>query len=182
LDVPVIFTTAYDEYALQAFDLNNIDYLLKPIDEELLRKALNKLDRVLFRNFSQTALRLENMIGELNRKSRYKTRFLIRQNERLFTIEEEQVAYFHTTNKIVVIVTRVNRFFPVEETLEFYETRLDPSKFFRLNRSFLAHRRAIREISAIFAGKLQIILEPPVKEEVFVSKEKSVDFKSWLEN
>ena len=178
LDVPIIFTTAYDEYALKAFEVNSIDYLLKPIDEKKLERSISKLNKW---NQSKEGLKdLEKLFKKFKEDKSYKSRFLIKQPEKLLTIDENQVAYFMATQKIVLLVTHENRSFPVDQTLEELEQVLNPYKFFRINRKFLANLHAIKNIYNYFHGKLKIELSPPVKQDNFVSREKAPVFKKWL--
>ena len=179
IKAPIIFTTAYDEYALQAFSVNSIDYLLKPIDEEKLNRSLQKLDDL--KGKPQLG-QLEKLISSFSNSKKYKNRFLIKQPEKLLTVETSQVAYFMAMQKMVVLVTHENRTFPVDQTLEELEEMLDTAKFYRLNRQIIASLLAIGQISTIYSGKLKISLNPPLKEDVFVSREKASDFKNWLDS
>lgn len=178
INSPIIFTTAYDEYALQAFSVNSIDYLLKPIDEMKLNRSLNKLKQL---HGKPDLDKLEQLISTFGQNKKFKNRFLVKQPENLLTVETSQIAYFMAMQKMVVMVTHENRTFPVDQTLEELDTLLDPEQFFRLNRQFIASMKAISHISTIYPGKLKITLKPPVKEEVFVSREKASEFKSWLD-
>jgi DNA-binding LytR/AlgR family response regulator len=181
VSAPIIFTTAYDEYALEAFKVNSIDYLLKPIEKSKLEKSLLKLNRLSNNNITETVKDLNRLIDQLRVKTDFKKRFLIKQKNRLITIRDEQIAYFHASNKLVELVTFEKRHFIMDETLEQYEVQVDPSMFFRLNRSILANRSAIQDIITHFNGKLKIHLKPDMKEEIFVSREKASVFKQWLE-
>lgn len=178
IHAPIIFTTAYDEYALQAFSVNSIDYLLKPIDDEKLDRSLSKLKQLKGNNNLD---KLEQLISAFGTNKKYKNRFLVKQPENLLTVDISQIAYFMAMQKMVVMVTYENRTFPVDQTLEELETLLDPTQFFRLNRQFIVSLKAIHHISTIYSGKLKITLKPPVKEEVFVSREKASEFKAWLD-
>lgn len=181
-EAPVIFITAYDEFALKAFELNSIDYLLKPVDETLLRRSLEKYEKFSRKNIRETTVNLEQLISRLSVKSNYKSRFLVKSKDRLITVEDSQIAYFLASNKMVMIVTYENRYFPMEDTLAYYEKILDPEMFFRLNRSVISNRRAIRDIITDHNGKLQITLHPVLKEKVFISRDRAGDFKDWLES
>lgn len=178
INAPIIFTTAYDEYALQAFGVNSIDYLLKPIDEDKLNRSLAKLKNL---QGNSNLVKLDQLIDAFRTDKKYKSRFLIRQPENLLTVETYQVAYFMAIQKMVLLVTHENRTFPVDQTLEELDGLLDPGLFFRLNRQFIASLKAIDHISTIYSGKLKIRLKPPVKEDVFVSREKATEFKNWLD-
>ena len=172
---PVIFTTAYDEYALKAFEVNSIDYLLKPVDEKKLERSIEKLKRLKGEPGSQA--RIEELIKNFQAKKVYKSRFLIKLPERLITVEDSQTAYFMASGKLVLLTTRDNRHFPVDQSLD----ELDPARFFRINRHFIAGFDSIKGIYPFFNGKLKVELEPRQKDNVFVSREKAGAFKRWLD-
>lgn len=192
---PVIFTTAYDQYALQAFRANSIDYLLKPLKLTELQAALAKLrqwpgnaDKP---NNSPEAVahdhssfRLERLLDALPRPQRpYKTRFLVRQGETLLPLPATEAAWFWSRHETVTLATHDGRRFVVDYTLEQLETLLDPALFFRLNRQLLAQLPAVRRLVPHFGGKLLVELSPTpsASDEVLVSKEKAAAVKSWLE-
>lgn len=176
---PVIFTTAYDEYALKAFEVNSIDYLLKPIDEGRLEKSIAKLNRL--QAVSLPFEQLRELTRSFQKPSGYKTRFLIHMPERLMTIDISRVAYFEAKSKLVLLVTFENRHFPADYTLDELQNMIDPVQFFRINRRFLASFQALGGIYPWFNGKLKVDLNPPVKDPVYVSRERSGAFKDWLE-
>ncbi|MDZ7605345.1 MAG: LytTR family DNA-binding domain-containing protein [Cyclobacteriaceae bacterium] len=179
-EVPVIFTTAYDEYALRAFDLNSIDYLLKPIDSFKLARSLNK-----FRNRkvspAQPAIDIQKILQQLQVEKTYKSRLLIKQKDKLISVEDTHIAYFQANSKLVVLITFENRVFSMDYTIDEFERQMDPQRFFRLNRSIFANRDAIAGIYKHFNGKLKIDLSPPMKEDIFVSREKADAFRQWME-
>ena len=158
-----------------------MDYLLKPIDAAKLERSIEKLFRLSKEKSSITTEDVVALIDSFNKKTKYKTKFLIRQKDRLLTVEDEQIAYFTASNKLVILVTFENRHFPMDDTLESYVKLVNPDQFFRLNRSYLANRTSIRNILTGYQGKLRIELDPHVKEELFVSRERVPIFKSWLE-
>jgi two-component system LytT family response regulator len=187
---PVIFTTAYDQYALQAFRTNSIDYLLKPLKLNELQAALAKL------RFFNTALdvrksalpdahssfNLERLLDALPRPQRpYKTRFLVRQGETLLPLPTAEAAWFWSRHETVTLATHDGRRFVVDYTLEQLDGLLDPSQFFRLNRQLIAQLPAVRRLVPHFGGKLLVELSPAPTDEVVVSKEKASAVKSWLE-
>jgi DNA-binding LytR/AlgR family response regulator len=182
ITAPIIFTTAYDEYALEAFKVNSIDYLLKPIGAENLKKSILKLKNLQAPNIKEIMHNLDRYIQQSKESLTFKTRFLIRQKKRLMTVEDSQVAYFLANNKMVILVTFENRQFVMDETLESYEAQVNPDLFFRLNRSLLTSRSAIKDILTHYNGKLKIELNPPLKDETFVSRERTPAFKKWLES
>jgi two-component system LytT family response regulator len=189
---PVIFTTAYDQYALQAFRANGIDYLLKPLKLNELQAALAK--RHLFATdeadrpkeeaaaLPAASFNLERLLDALPQQRRpYKTRFLVRQGESLLPLPTTEVAWCWSRHETVTLATHDGRRFVVEYTLEQLEGLLDPSQFFRLNRQFLAQLPAVRRLVPHFGGKLLVELAPAPSDEVLVSKEKASAVKHWLE-
>ncbi|AII53181.1 LytR/AlgR family response regulator transcription factor [Hymenobacter sp. APR13] len=181
---PVVFTTAYDKYALRAFKVNSVDYLLKPIDAEELTAALTKLHR---QREAATppldAALLARVLQQTQPAKEYKTRFVVRVGEHLKAIPVEQIAYFASLEKVTLLHTREGRRFVVDYTLEQLEGLLDPLEFFRLNRAYLAHADAIHDIIHYTNSRLQTVLKPtpPDNDTVLVSREKVSTFKAWLD-
>lgn len=187
---PVIFTTAYDQYALQAFRTTSIDYLLKPLKLPELQAALAKL-RFFHEELgappgagpaTAAPLHLERLLDALPRPQRpYKTRFLVRQGETLLPLPTAEAAWFQSRHETTTLATHDGRRFVVDYTLEQLESLLDPGQFFRLNRQLLAQLPAVRRLVPHFGGKLLVELAPAPTEEIVVSKEKAGAVKSWLE-
>ena len=178
---PVIFITAYDEFALQAFKVNSIDYLLKPIDKNDLAQSLEKLKRLMqFKGFASQPdmAQLLNSLREV--KPNYKTRFLVKTGQTFITIFTHEIAYLFADHKVSYLVTREGKKHLVDQTLEELEDQLDPKVFFRLNRQFIAAVHAITKLHNYFNRKLKVELNPPTDIEVLVSREKSHEFKTWL--
>jgi DNA-binding LytR/AlgR family response regulator len=177
----VIFTTAYDEYALRAFKLNSIDYLLKPIDEEELETAINKFKS---RNKSIPNLSIDfEMIKQMFAnplEKVYKKRFTIKIGEHLKMIPIEEVECFYSENKGTYLHTKDNRDYLLTCTLEQLETTLNPTTFFRVNRKFIIPLETIKDIVAYSNSRLKIILPTYKADEVIVSREKVTEFKTWL--
>ncbi|MGD1842385.1 MAG: LytR/AlgR family response regulator transcription factor [Thermonemataceae bacterium] len=179
--VPIIFTTAYDEYAIKAFQVNSIDYLLKPIDKQALKDSIHKFQE-LFSTAAPSTTNLDLLLTQLQeRKLSYKDRFLVKMGDRLVSIEQNQVAYFMAEDKIVLLVTSDEKRFAIDYTLEKLENLLNPKAFFRLNRKFIARFNAISQVHQYFNGKLKVELVPLPPTEVLVSREKSAVFKGWLD-
>jgi DNA-binding LytR/AlgR family response regulator len=179
---PVIFTTAYDEYALKAFKVNSVDYLLKPVDPEELSNSLRKL-QTLRDQFAPPldAAVLRSLVQSLRPdQPQFKTRFLVRFGDKLVFIQADDVAYFIAEDKYVFVITRDNKKYPLDHTLDELDTMLDPSVFFRLNRKFISHLKSIQSIHTYFNGKLKLHLVPAEPEEVTVSRERAALFKKWL--
>lgn len=180
---PIIFTTSYDEYAIKAFRVKSIDYLLKPIKLPELADAIRKYQD-LKQDFSpQTyARKVESLLDSLEMTRRtYKTRFLVKNGEQLIPMVQDQVAYFYTANELSCLVGSDGRQYLVDYTLEELEALIDPRLFFRLNRQFIAQLTAIQKIHMYFNGKLKVELRPEAPREVLVSREKASAFKAWLD-
>lgn len=177
----VIFTTAYDEYALRAFKLNSIDYLLKPIDEDDLEVAITKFKNQ-FQKSSVAALDFEAikkmLINPIDRE--YKKRFTIKMGQQLKMIPIEDVECFFSENKGTYLHTFDNRDYLLDLTLEQVETEINPKEFYRVSRKFIIPLKAIKEIQMYSNSRLKVILPSYKDDEVIVSREKVSDFKEWL--
>jgi len=178
----IIFTTAYDEYALKAFKLNSIDYLLKPVDEEELEAAISKFkmhlpkqENTLQLDFEQIKKMLQNPFDK-----NYKTRFTVKVGQYLKIISIEEIECFFSENKGTYIHTLDNRDYLIENTLETLEQELNPKKFYRISRKFILPLQSIKEIVAYSNSRLKINLATFSNDEVIVSREKVADFKSWI--
>jgi two-component system, LytTR family, response regulator LytT len=178
----VIFTTAYDEYALRAFKLNSIDYLLKPIDEEDLETAISKFKA---RNNSTSNLSLDfEMIKKMlvNPAEReYKKRFTIKVGQQLKMSPVEEIECFYSKNKETYIHTLDNRDYLLDGTLEQLESELNPDDFYRVSRKFIIPLKAIKEIQLHSNSRLKVILPTYKDDEVIVARERVNEFKEWLE-
>lgn len=177
LDVPVIFTTAYDEYAIKAFKVNSIDYLVKPIDFKELKTAIDK-----FRKLTQPAQNDQKELYQLISRQlvpNHKRRFLIKIGDRYQSILAEDIAYFYSEHGNITAVIDQQEL-PLDYSLDQLEQMLDPRQFFRLNRKYITNFSAIRKIHRYFHSRLKIELAPAAKTEVLVSREKVDKFKEWL--
>lgn len=178
----IIFTTAYDEFALKAFKLNSVDYLLKPIDEEELEAAISKFKMRLPKpentsqwDFEQIKKMLQNPFDK-----NFKTRFTVKIGQHLKVIAIEEIECFFSENKGTYLHTFDNRNYLIESSLEVLEQELDPEKFYRVSRKFIVPLKAIKEIGVYSNSRLRIILPTFSAEEVVVSREKVSDFKNWI--
>ncbi|GAB3166201.1 LytR/AlgR family response regulator transcription factor [Telluribacter humicola] len=179
LQVPIIFTTAFDEYMIRAFRVNSIDYLLKPVSLEGLTAAIDKF-KSMKRQFSKADLdTLLMAIGQ--NKPEYKTRFMVTVGTRIRTIEVAEVAYFFSEEKVTFMVTQDGQRLPIDYSLDKLTTMLNPDDFFRANRQFLVSLSCIKNIHTYSQSKLKLELAPAPKPEVFIGKEKITPFKSWLD-
>lgn len=182
----VIFTTAYDEYALRAFKLNSIDYLLKPIDEEDLAIAISKLKSHFLKpkegilNSQMDFEKIEKMFQNPFEKN-YKTRFTVKIGQHLKVISTDEIECFFSENKGTYIHTFDNRNYLIDATLEVLEQELDSKNFFRISRKFIVPLKSIKEIVVYSNSRLRVILPTFKDEEVIVSREKVSDFKNWIE-
>ncbi|HTN46245.1 MAG TPA: LytTR family DNA-binding domain-containing protein [Flavipsychrobacter sp.] len=174
IHAPIIFTTAYDQYAMEAFKTSSVDYLLKPLKKEALQSALEKLD--LFKNFFKTAS------GETATKEpqEYKKRFLIRFGEHIKTISVTDIAYFYSENKATFARTFDGRSFPVDQNLDALDSALNPQEYFRINRQYIISLNAIEDMRSYTKARVVVKLNPAVKDTPVVSSERAADFKLWL--
>lgn len=180
INIPLIFTTAYDQYAIKAFKVNSIDYLLKPINTEELSEAIDKFkDRVKVAKPIND--QIEGVLQLLQTKSKsYKTTYLVQKRDELIPVKTENMAYFFIETGIVKGITFENQSFVIDKKLEDIESELDPLKFYRINRQMVVSRNAISNIKYYFNGKLIINTNPKFEERIVVSKAKASDFKQWM--
>lgn len=178
---PVIFTTAYDEYALKAFKVNSIDYILKPVDKNELHAALQKLEK-LTRNSDDTH-KLLTSIGDVVHKlsKKYKERFVIKVGEHLRTIEVKDVLYFYSQDKATFCHTSENRNHILDFTLEQLEDMIDPMVYFRVNRKYFVRAEAIQDIISYSNSRLKLVLKNSQDNDVIVARERVQEFKQWLD-
>jgi DNA-binding LytR/AlgR family response regulator len=177
---PVIFTTAYDQYAIEAFKVNSIDYLLKPIKKEDLNSAISKYKKLSGGEKSTSADIRKFMETFATQGNNYKTRFIVRYGEHIKTIKIEEVAYFYTEDKINFLSTTEGRRYTIDYNLDNLETMLDPKVFFRINRQYIISIHSIKEMFSYTKSRVLIKLNPASKHETIVSTERSGDFKLWL--
>ncbi|WP_456376424.1 LytR/AlgR family response regulator transcription factor [Lutibacter sp.] len=177
----IIFTTAYDEYALKAFKLNSVDYLLKPIDAEELENAVAKFknrQHSLTNNVSFNIEQIKELISPL--KKSYKKRFTIKIGQHLKMISVESIECFYSENKATNMHTINNRNYLIDETLEQLETKLSPEIFYRVSRKYFVNINAIKDIISYSNSRLKIILQTFNESEIIVSRERVKDFKNWI--
>jgi DNA-binding LytR/AlgR family response regulator len=182
----VIFTTSYDEYALKAFKVNSIDYLLKPVQKEDLQAALDKLKNLksMFGTSNSAAsLNVDNLVKELQQKlqpKEFRKRFLVKHAQKLVSIDVEEIAYFYSDGRLNFFKTSDNRKFVVDYTMDDLEGMLNPEQFFRISRAFYVSVNSIDQIHDYFGNRLLLNLKPTVDKETIVSREKVADFKKWM--
>lgn len=179
VESPIIFITAFDEFAIQAFKLNSVEYLLKPVKKEELVAAINKYKKLHSSNSSMPDLKM--LIDTIQKKQEpFKKRFLIRYGEHIKAIDTKQVAYFYTEEKINFLKTKDDHTYPVEYNLDKLETMLDPDRFFRINRQFIISIDSIVEMFSFSKSRVKVNLKPAIKMDTVVSTERSPHFKEWL--
>lgn len=181
IKTPVIFTTAYDEYALQAFKVNSIDYLLKPIKEDELKAALDKFK--MHTHFMKTPHNIEALVAEIKKiqtRVEYRDRFLVKQGQKMISIEVNDIAYIFSENGFSFLRTHQNQKYIIEYTLDELEQSLSPKKFFRANRQYILTSKCITAIHSWFNQKLKVEIKPEVAEHVVISRDKANIFKQWM--
>jgi two-component system LytT family response regulator len=177
---PIIFTTAYDEYALKAFEVNSIDYILKPINKTALEKAISKY-RNFVGNTSQNQIVINNLLESLKQYNKsHKSYFLVPERDKLIPLALDEVYYIYIDTKMVKIVTSDNKCRYLDKTLDDIMSELDSEKFFRANRQFIISRSSVKDISLWFGNKLSVNLKIPVPQKIIISKARVKEFKQWL--
>jgi len=180
IGAPVIFTTAYDQYALKAFKVNSIDYLLKPIDQDELEQSLQQYREQHPRQASEPA-QLEGLLRMLRQETKtYRQTFLMSQKDQLVPVRADHIAYFQLDTGLLKAMTFDRHTYLLDGTLEELEQELDPKLYYRVNRQYIIHRDAIDHIKLYFNGKLLLSLKPPSEERIVVSKAKAPYFKEWV--
>jgi len=179
---PVIFTTSYDEYALKAFKVNSVDYLLKPIQKEDLTAALDKYKK-MFVSAAPPSINMDMLVKELQQKlqpKEFRKRFLVKNVQKLVSVETEEIAYFYSDGRLNFFKTYDNKKYVVDYTMDDMEDMLDPDRYFRISRSFYVSIDSVDQINDYFGNRLILTLKPAVDKEALVSREKVTEFKKWL--
>ena len=182
IENPVIFITAYQEYAIRAFKVNSVDYLLKPVTDEALRAAIDKFRHFFLHDETYPVVSLE-LLGTIRQMIRkpYKTRFMVRVGDRIKSLEVDQILYFYSFQKGTYLHTADNRDYVVEFTLETLTDLLDPALFFRINRRYFISHRAIGGMISLSGSKLKIELLHSDDDDIYVSRDRLSSFKEWLD-
>ncbi|GAB3805366.1 LytTR family DNA-binding domain-containing protein [Spirosoma humi] len=179
LSLPVIFTTAYDEYVLKAFKVNSVDYLLKPVEYDELAAAIEKFKSTR----SQPALPDLKALVQLMQNpvsNSFKERFMVSIGTKIHSVEVSDIAYFYSEEKATFLITKGGQLLPLEYSLDQVSGLLNPAHFFRVNRQIIIARTAIQSVHAYSAGKLKLDLLPVPRQDVFVSTSRQSEFKDWL--
>jgi two-component system response regulator LytT len=178
---PVIFTTAYDHFAMRAFEVNSIDYLLKPVVRDKLRISLRKLKDISQKSVSP-GIDYREMIKFLkNTPTEYKSRFMVRLGQKIIALPADKIAYFFSENKLTFIVSKDGKKYPIDQPLEELVDLLDPKLFFKINRQYIVTFDSIAEIHPYFKGRIKLNLNPKTEEDVVISSERTPEFKKWID-
>lgn len=182
----IIFTTSYDEFAIKAFKVNSIDYLLKPVIKEDLKKAFAKYKKLQIQhkgNEMQSVINIQQLLGELRSQmqvNEYKKRFLVKQGQKHLPIEVEDIAYFYIDDRVIFFKTLDNKKYIVDYTMDELDQMLDPTSFFRINRSFIIGIKGVRQIHDYVNSRLLLTIHPSSDMQAIVSRNKVNDFKKWI--
>ncbi len=179
IDIPIIFTTAFDEYAIKAFKLNSIDYLLKPIGIEELKNALDKFKKI---NFVKPTFHLEDLAKEYSTFAKqFKTRFMVKIGDNIISVKTEDIVHFIAEDGVVMLVTELNKRYPIDYTLDQLENLIESNLFFRINRKVLITMNSIQKSVAYFNSRLKVKAIHLEDEVSIVSRDRVNDFKKWLD-
>lgn len=177
VSAPIIFCTAYDQYAIKAFKLNSIDYLLKPIDPEELKQALDKFKS----GKKEAGVSLEQIRSLIQPATKtFKTRFLVKLGERIQSIDIQDIAFFFSEDKVTLLQTRHGKKYIVDYTLDEIEEMVSPEQFFRINRKYISSVSAIKDVFTYSNSRLKVNLENCADNDILISRERMGAFKSWL--
>jgi DNA-binding LytR/AlgR family response regulator len=176
LETPVIFTTAYDEYSIEAFKVNSIDYLLKPVKTEDLKRALEKFKKLS----RQDVLKYLAQLTEFTPLPKYKDKILIPHMDKLQPVDLKDISFFYTTEKNTRIYFKNGKSLPYSKTLDQIEATLNPIDFIRANKQFIISRDSVKNLTIWFDSRLLLTLDVEPPERVYVSKNKAAEFKAWI--
>lgn len=182
IDCPIIFTTAYDQYALDAFKVNSIDYLLKPINKEDLIRAIDKLRRNMDNKAGTVGMEQIRSLMEMMQSNKYKSYFLIQVRDKLVPLQVSDIAYIYLDDKLTRAVTFNGQSQILDKPLDAIFSQLDPTLFFRANRQYIISHKAVKDISIWPLSKLHITLSLPTPDKIIVSRARTSEFKDWYTN
>ena len=180
ITAPIIFTTAYDEYALRAFKVNSIDYLLKPIKVDDVRRAIEKLTRLSGNERTNYNSRINTMIESAKQNNNNQRVFLVHYKDKIIPLNIDDVAYFYISNERVTAVTLSSEHYNIDRTLESLQATLPEDEFFRANRQFIIARKSVKDIAVWFGSRLSLNLSVEIPEKIIISKARVPEFKQWL--
>ncbi|PWJ44231.1 LytR/AlgR family response regulator transcription factor [Sediminitomix flava] len=181
IDAPVVFVTAYDEYALQAFEVNSLNYMLKPLREEALISTIEKFEAQLVQTSPTEDIIQTVMQDYIGQKKSYRKRFLVQNIKHIEVLPSNQIAYFLSENKAVYAYTFDHRRHQLDFSLDKLSTQLDPEDFYRVNRQCITNVNAVKQLEPYFNGKWILHLNPKTEEQIIISKDKIGKFKQWLD-
>ena len=176
VETPIIFTTAYDEYAIEAFKVNSVDYLLKPIKSEELERAIQKFDKLTGKDIIEYLSKLSKFTST----PQHKSKLLIPVKDNLLPIDLQDVSFFYTTDRATKIFLKTGISYPYSKTLDQIQVSLNPAVFFRANKQFIISRNSVQNITIWFDNRLLITLDVDAPERIYVSKNKASEFKEWI--
>lgn len=176
---PIIFTTAYDEYALKAFEVSSIDYLLKPINRNDLTRAMNKFNAFVGEKSNNNEA-IDALMRQIGMKKNYKSCFLVPERDKLIPLATANIAYFYIDTKTVKAITLDEHTYYMSQTLDDIMLQLNPDDFFRANRQFIVSRKAVKDLTIWFGNKLSLNLMVKIPETIIISKAKVSEFKNWF--
>ncbi|WP_439882506.1 LytR/AlgR family response regulator transcription factor [Pontibacter sp. MBLB2868] len=174
---PVVFTTAYNQYAIEAFKVNSVDYLLKPLKPTEVAHAIKKHEDLKKQHIAEGLKGIQKMVQAPQRKSR----FLVKNGQSIKAIPTQEVAYFLAEEGVVFLYTFDGKRFIINNTLDQLEEQLDGANFFRANRHLMVHIDAVKEVRPYFKGRLELLLNPHIESEQIVSSSRAPHFKEWLD-
>jgi len=182
---PVIFTTSYDEYALKAFKVNSVDYLLKPIQKDELEAAISKFQQMKenFQGGKTADVQISSLVKELQQtlhNKDFRKRFLVKHSQKLISIEVDRIAYFFSDDRLNFFKSTDDKKYVIDYTMDEIEQMLDPEQFFRINRAFIVSIKSIDQIHEYFGNRLKLNLKPIIDKEALVSREKVASFKDFM--
>jgi len=177
---PIIFTTAYDEYALKAFDVNGIAYLLKPINKKDLERALDKYKLIKGNPIDNSEIINKLLLNLRSYEKPYKSYFLVPEKDKLIPVSVEDIAYIYIDTKVVKALNYNQKPYFLDNTLDEISEQLDPQRFFRANRQYIIARKAVKDLSLWFGSKLAVNLTVPTPERIIISKARASEIKKWV--
>ena len=182
LHCPIIFITAYNEYAIKAFEVNSVDYLLKPIKKENLQNSLEKYRVKKEAWTGENKFDVNALLSALNEaRNNYKSRFLVKLGNKIHPVKAEEIAYLYSDQKLSMLVDKSGNKYPLDQSLDEIGSQLNPEIFFRINRKYIIHLDSAMEIKPYFKGRLKLKLYPDIDDEIVISSEKTPEFKAWLD-
>lgn len=177
---PIVFTTAYDEYALKAFEVNSIDYLLKPINKDDLQRALNKYKNLKGDNKDLDYKKFVSRFLNEGNVNNYKEYFLVPERDKLIPLAAKDIAYIYIDLKLIKAVTFSRKVYYLNQNLDEMMNQLNPKNFFRANRQYIVAHESIKDVSMWFGNKISLNLVIPTEEKIIVSKARVAEFKNWF--